>query len=228
VLDDIHHEDLERYLRSAPIVQVMGFEHGGAHGNKRRLTLEGGVTVMAKPATGIADGMTLIRREVAAWTIARELGWGDLVPATVLRAADLEDGAGNVQCSLQILMPDDYIFCSPVDGLEEHDTMRAAIFDMIIHHTDRQQNNWAALPSTAPWRLRLFDHGHTFDVAGGQLGSSFYEKHKDEAISSEHLAALSRLDHPRQSKQLQELLSSQALGQMADRVNKLKAGLVQL
>jgi hypothetical protein len=59
----------------------------GAHGAHRsfRLVLDGGVGVLAEPEDVIADGAVMVRREAAAWLVARELGWHEMVAATVLR-----------------------------------------------------------------------------------------------------------------------------------------------
>ncbi len=98
MLDDLHHEDLQRVLSSAPILDVAAWAAHGAH-RSFRLILEGGIGALAKPEDGIQDGPTLVRREVAGWLIARELGWHDMLATTVLRTIPSPDTGGEVAAS---------------------------------------------------------------------------------------------------------------------------------
>src|SRR5438128_7465841 len=95
--DDRHLDDLEHYLQQAAVLEVAEPQLGGAHGQKVRLLLEGGVPALAKPEAGIADGPRVVRREVAAWILSRELQAADMVACTVLREdVPLLDGTRGV------------------------------------------------------------------------------------------------------------------------------------
>jgi hypothetical protein len=65
--------DLEEYLRTAAVLGETGpVQGGGAHPGKLRLLLEGGVQVIAKPSVeGNPDSDRMMRREEAAWVVAK-------------------------------------------------------------------------------------------------------------------------------------------------------------
>lgn len=205
--DDAYLENLERFLVEAPVLDIGAFQRGGAHA-KFRLILEGGVTVLAKPADGIGgDGERIVCQEAAAWVIARELGWPDLVAATVVRVVDFGEDR-EVLSSVQVVWPDDNLPDPPVDTFPTEDSIRAAIFDFLIDHGDRG-HNWLAVPADKNTRrLKLVDHGYAFGIEGRGFSSAFYENHRGEQLSEEHLGALSRLEQPRQEMVLNQLLGA--------------------
>lgn len=75
---------VETYLKTARILGTYVFPHRGSYPSYL-LILEGGVGALAKPEDEHQDGPEITRRQAAAWVIAREMGWGDLVSTTVLR-----------------------------------------------------------------------------------------------------------------------------------------------
>src|SRR5579884_4177415 len=107
-------------------------------------SVEGGVVALAKPAAGIGEGPMVVRREVAAWLFARELGLADMVACTVLRddvpLADGSRGAASVQIIWAPPLTPDSAGPFPDD-----DRWRAAIFDAVIAHSDRG-HNWLGVP----------------------------------------------------------------------------------
>src|SRR4051794_26352783 len=96
--------DLEEYLRDAAIDFVGVFEtaHGGGHPDKELVLFRGGIGALAKL---VHDSQTeaMARSEVAAYVLAHELGWDDLVPVTVYRDVPTPEGAADA--SVQILWP---------------------------------------------------------------------------------------------------------------------------
>jgi hypothetical protein len=206
VNDDRHLDDLERYLQHAAILEVATFQLGGAHQEKARLVLEGGVIALAKPEVGISpEGARVIAREVAAWAFARELGWADLLAYTVLRDVPLVSG-GTSRASVQIVWPS----VTPdhdLNAFSDEDTWRAGIFDAVIAHSDRT-HNWLGFPEEAGgYRLKLVDHGYAFDWSGQARQSVFYDKHQGQQIPDQHLAALARCGSVRQERFLRELFA---------------------
>jgi hypothetical protein len=189
-LDKDELDDLERYLLQATILDVAHFALHGAH-RSHRLILEGGVAVLAKPEDTIALGPIVPRREVAAWKLARELGWPDLLGATVLRIIPSVDTGDDVEASLQVLWPD----CVPdadVASFPDEDVWRAAVLDALIGHEDRNGHNWLAVPAATP-RLKLVDHGYAFPDALGEPSSTFYAAKKGQDLPNEVVEALTRL-----------------------------------
>lgn len=78
---------------------------------------------------------TLCRREVAAYTVARALGW-PRVPPTVLR--DGPDGPGSVQLFLDF-DPDQHYFTLAERMPEEFE--KVALFDVVVNNADRKSGH---------------------------------------------------------------------------------------
>ncbi len=93
---------------------------------------------------------TLCQREVAAYVIARELGWPP-VPPTVLR--DGPEGAGSVQLFVEF-DPNEHYFTM----LSSHpdDFRRIALFDVVVNNADRKSGH-----------CLLATDGHVFTVDHG-------------------------------------------------------------
>jgi hypothetical protein len=188
---------LEHYLATASFVSSWTFPHPGQH-RSYVLVLEGGVGVLAKPedAPGLPTAPAMVRREVAAWIIARNLGWIDLVSGSVLRLIPSPTGGGDVYASLHILWPNSV---PDVDApFSDDDVWRAAIFDAVVGQTDRAGHNWLALPDPAggtavPIRLVLVDHGNSLQPGIFPPSSTFYTRRAGQKIPDEHLEALEQL-----------------------------------
>lgn len=227
--DDVAFDDLERYLRTAAILATGAFARHGAH-RSFLVILAGGVGVLCKPADTIADGDAIVGREAAAWTIARELGWGDLLGATVRRTIDSPDSGQQVAASLQVLWPD----IRPVADIglfNDEDTWRAATFDAVVSHEDRMNNNWLLVPDSgaSPPRLKLIDHGYGFGPGLKPPNSSFYELHRGAQIPDSIREACQRLAQPRQSRDLADLLAADAIQGVQERAAELaQSGRLQL
>jgi hypothetical protein len=189
---------LEEYLRTAVVLGEAGPVHGGgAHPDKKRLLLEGGVQVIAKPwVEGNPDSERMMRREAAAWLVAKALGFTGLVGATVLR--DLPEDHGDVEASVQVFWPDGNLFCAPISEFPDEDLWHAAVFDAVVAHGDHNGNNWLAVPAPggphAP-RLKLIDNGHSFGYPNLQVppNSTFYLHLKDQELPDHCVHALQRL-----------------------------------
>jgi hypothetical protein len=198
-------DELEHYLRGSTILDVAHFERHGAH-RSFRLILEGGVGVLAKPAHTIGEGEIVPRREAAAWVVARELGWADLVATTVLRMERFPDSEGEVLTSIQVLWPD-FDPDPDIDGFPEEEIWRAAVFDVVVGHTDRSGHNWLAVPgSSSNTRLKLVDHGYGFPESVGPPSSTFYERCKGREIPEFVVDSLYRLRDRRRIHILRDLL----------------------
>jgi hypothetical protein len=198
-LPDVEPTDqLEEYLRTAAVLGEAGpVEGGGAHPGKMRLLLEGGVQVIAKPSVeGNPESERMMRREAAAWVVAKALGFTELVGATVLRT--LPQDHGDVEASVQVFWPDGNLFCAPIAEFPDEDLWHAAVFDAVVAHGDHNGNNWLAVPAPggphAP-RLKLVDNGHSFGYPSLQVppNSTFYIHLKDQELPDDCIEALQRL-----------------------------------
>ena len=192
-----HLDALETYLRDAPLLyafapQVHG---GGGHGGKFAAVLDGGVAVFCKPASGVGDAGRAARNEVAAWIVARQLGWTEMMAATILRSLRSPAGGNEEEMALQILWPGSDFTPDP-SGFTDEEIWKAALFDYLIFHSDRTNNNWlgvppAALPFPGPvaghrQQLKLIDHGYAFNYPGRDyLSSSFVERRRGATIPDE-------------------------------------------
>lgn len=227
MLDDAHLEQLEEYLRLAPALaarEVPGEWGGGGHGNKMLVALQGGVRVMVKPGDG-GQFDQMARREAAAWTVARELGWPDLVPATVYRAEMAVGERRLSSASLQVLCHG-AILGLQVSEFSFLDRQRAAIFDRLVHHSDRGGANWVGMPDFDGPRPILIDNGYAFEVGRG-FASAFVTDRAPQgspmALESDHREALQRLQAGRQAGHLADLLGSEFDGLMQRTADALEA-----
>lgn len=113
-----------------------------------------------KPRTGEAplwdfpDG-TLCNREVAAYVVARHLGW-PAVPPTVLR--DGPEGPGSLQLFIEF-DPNEHFFTLREKHQEEF--RRVAAFDAIVNNADRKGGH-CLLGSDG--RIHVIDHGVCFNA----------------------------------------------------------------
>jgi hypothetical protein len=96
--------ELERYLEAAHLLTWGDVVLEGAHPDKHRMVLEGGVQVMAKP--GHDQYELVVRREAAGWQVARRLGFTGLVAGTVLREVPRLPTGEPVISSIQVTWPD--------------------------------------------------------------------------------------------------------------------------
>lgn len=96
---------------------------------------------------------TLTRREVAAYLVSEELGWG-IVPPTILR--DGPYGEGMLQ--LWVEADPDADVVAMVNG-DDPRLRRVAVFDAIVNNTDRKAGH--LFPITGG-HLHAVDHGVTF------------------------------------------------------------------
>jgi hypothetical protein len=98
---------------------------------------------------------TLHRREIAAYEVARALGWPD-VPATVLR--DGPEGPGSLQ-RFVTFDPAQHYFTLAEDRPETF--IRIALFDLVINNADRKGGHCLLDADGTVW---VIDHGVCFAV----------------------------------------------------------------
>jgi hypothetical protein len=185
-------DDLERYLTDAAVLDSYAFTEGGGHPGKLMLVLEGGVAALAKPAQD-ENGLKMARREVAAWRLARALGWTDLLATTVLRnVAEL----GDVEASIQVIWPSPDKD-PPSSNFSDEDVLRAGVFDAIVLQVDRSGHNWLGVPpmERGDTRLKLVDNGHTFGYPSSpdEPASTFYQERKGTPLEGAMAEAVDQL-----------------------------------
>jgi hypothetical protein len=120
-----------------------------------------GVMAVYKPAQGESPlwdfpSGTLYRREVAAYLLARFLGW-PRVPPTVVRE-DAPHGVGALQMYLEADPSRHYL------SSEEHPSetwLPVALFDVVTNNADRKSGHCLTDPEGRTW---MIDHGLTFHV----------------------------------------------------------------
>jgi hypothetical protein len=106
----MHKAHLEDYLRTARVWHTAPLGGGGGHQHKQLQVLDGGLGVVAKLAEGPdpaarPTAAKQVRGEVAAWFLAHELGWEDLVPVTTLGVVESRFTGEHVAASLQVAWP---------------------------------------------------------------------------------------------------------------------------
>ena len=125
---------------------------------------------------------TLCRREVAAYLVARALGWPN-VPPTILR--DGPEGLGSVQTFVSF-DPEEHYFTLQERFAE--DFRAVAAFDLVVNNADRKGGHCLLGEDGRIW---LIDHGVCFS-AEPKLRTVIWE-YMDEPIPASLLAGIERL-----------------------------------
>ena len=125
---------------------------------------------------------TLCRREVAAYVVARALGWPN-VPPTILR--DGPEGLGSVQTFITF-DPEEHYFTLQERFIE--DFRAVAAFDLVVNNADRKGGHCLLGEDGRIW---LIDHGVCFS-AEPKLRTVIWE-YMDERIPPSLLAGIERL-----------------------------------
>jgi hypothetical protein len=155
-------ERAEDLLRELPQLELLGLMRRSS--NYTFLARLGPIPEMLavyKPASGESPLWdfptgTLYRREVAAYRLARALGWPN-VPPTVVRD-DAPHGRGAVQLFIDAEAGRHYLQdpSTPVATWEE-----IALFDVVTNNADRKSGHCLAGADGRTW---VIDHGLTFHV----------------------------------------------------------------
>ncbi len=211
---------VEEHLRTAAVLRTWDLPGGGGHANKFAALFEGGHTAVVKPAQGQADGEEMCRNEVAAWVIARELGWLDLVSVTVLRDIDLPTG-GSSCASVQLLWP--YTeFCPDIARFRDVDVWRVAILDFLVAQSDRVGNNWlGAVDSGGQLQVHLVDHGYSFECQGRPAASAWTKAKCGQPVPEALLNALHELQGSAARGELERLLKTEAVTRFRRRLDEI-------
>ena len=125
---------------------------------------------------------TLCRREVAAYVVARSLGWPN-VPPTILR--DGPEGLGSVQ-TFVTFDPEEHYFTLQERFVE--DFRAVAAFDLVVNNADRKGGHCLLGEDGRIW---LIDHGVCFS-AEPKLRTVIWE-YMDEPIPPSLLAGIEQL-----------------------------------
>ena len=167
------------------------------------------------PLWDFPDG-TLHRREVAAYEVARALGWPD-VPTTVLR--DGPHGVGSVQRFVEF-DPAEHFFTLQESRAE--DFRRVAVFDVVVNNADRKAGHCLLAGDGRIW---LVDHGVCFAVEP-KLRTVIWD-FAGEPLPPEVCADLQRLGQDLRTGTLRErlapLLAAREVRALGARIDRLVA-----
>ncbi len=177
---------------------------------------EDAVLVVYKPRRGeiplwdFPEG-TLCRREVAAYVVARALGWPN-VPPTILR--DGPEGIGSVQ-RFMAFDPEAHYFT--LEPERNDDFRRIALFDVVINNADRKGGHCLLGEDGTIW---VIDHGVCFSEEPDKLRTVIWE-HIGEPIAPALLGDLGRfrdeLEGGEVAAELGALLDPEEITAMRDR-----------
>lgn len=160
---------------------------------------------------------TLCQREVAAYLVARELGWPD-IPPTLLRAGP--EGPGSVQLFVEFDPVEHYF---TLEGTRDKVFRRVAVFDLIVNNADRKGGHCLLAPDDTIW---VVDHGVCFHQ-DPKLRTVIW-RFVGEPIEPDLLADLMRLRERLEPgdlrDELAELLSAQELDALGDRIRTVLDG----
>ncbi len=224
---DVRH--LEDYISTAPVIHAARINRGGGHQDKQLVVLDGGVGVVAKLAEGAnATAHLQIRAERAAWLLAQELGWRDLVPLTAFRVVQSIFTENYVSSSVQVAWPLFKIAAeSPAPGVArreardcpDEEIWRIAIFDVLALNTDRNGTNWGFIEGMSD-RPKLIDHGHAFEAA--QSGSfEFIDLRRGGIVPAEHRERVEGLLERRTTTPLADVLPPQTFQHVMDQARSI-------
>ena len=135
------------------------------------------------PLWDFPDG-TLCNREVAAYVVARSLGWPN-IPPTVLREGP--EGEGSVQLFVEFDAGEHY-FTLAEAGRFAGEFRRVALFDVVVNNADRKSGHCLL---GHDGRIHVVDHGVCFSDEE-KLRTVIWE-FAGEPVSPQDLADLRRL-----------------------------------
>lgn len=214
---------LEDHLATADVLCWTEEEiAGGAHSHKASGLLSGGVWVIAKFAEDVPHGELAVRNEVAGYRIAQLFGWSDLVPCTVLRERLLSPQTENEGlASVQMLVPE--AEHKSLTGVDEVETMKAAVFDIVVNHLDHD-HNWLSVPEVASdhRHLYLYDNAMAFEYPGRGFNSRFaQQEHDGDGLSTHETEALERLLDLIEDSDLEDLIGTDGVANVVERAEAL-------
>lgn len=156
-------EALEEALCTLPVVELKGlFRRSSNYTFLVQLCDDRGgppLRAVYKPAQGESPLWdfptgTLYQREVAAYCLARHLGW-PRVPPTVVRE-DAPHGVGALQLFVEADPERHYL---ATNGEPAETWIEVALFDVLINNADRKSGHCLTDPQGQVW---VIDHGLTF------------------------------------------------------------------
>ena len=166
------------------------------------------------PLWDFPDG-TLYRREMAAYLVARAIGW-DFVPPTVIR--DGPFGVGMVQLYIDHDPDEHYLTLH-----DRHPEVfsRVAAFDVVVNNADRKSGH--CLLQSESGRIFVVDHGVTFS-AEPKLRTVIWE-FAGEPLGADVAAGLDRAASALRSDELRtvllDLLSAAEFDALESRTDRL-------
>ena len=170
-------------------------------------------------------------REVAAWHLACELGWVDLVPMTTTRTVRSLTTGNEVRASVQVVWPlfkvaaviqTDETACS------EAGQWRVALFDAIANNPDRSATNWGWVDHL-DGHPKLIDHGNAFDLDPGSRPGSFVDLMAGKEIPPEHLDSVRAFAAAEDTSRLAQVIGVDAAGSAFERARTIcNDGIIRL
>lgn len=167
-----------------------------------------------RPLWDFPDG--LYRREVAAYELARQLGW-DLVPDTVLRREG-PLGVGSLQRFVDARFEEHY-FTLLQEDRHHRALARMAAFDVVANNADRKGGHCLLDAHNHIWGI---DHGLCFHPSP-KLRTVIWD-FADDDIASELLTDLTRLAEAGPGPELAALLHDDELEALTSRVTRVLHG----
>jgi hypothetical protein len=159
---------------------------------------------------------TLCQREVAAYVVARAIGWPN-VPPTILR--DGPEGIGSVQ-TFVAFEPQEHYFTLQERFADEF--AKVALFDLIVNNADRKGGHTLLGEDGRIW---VIDHGVCFN-RDPKLRTVIWE-HMDEPVPPELVADVRRYGDALRggpvADAMSELLDEDEIEAMRRRIDRLLA-----
>lgn len=161
---------------------------------------------------------SVVLNDVAAWLVARGLGFDELLRGVVVTTCSHVDaGLGSLQ----------HWFAGDPSGQgweQSSNVRKAALLDALIGNQDRNGTNFKYDDATD--ELGLYDNSFAFALPGHQTGGTVIltHVHGDEpSLESDLQAALDRFDGSEERDALEEILAPDRFAQVIDRCDRMRS-----
>jgi hypothetical protein len=159
----------------------------------------------------------VVLNDVAAWLVARGLGFDDLLRGVVVTTCSHADaGLGSLQ----------HWFVGDPSGHgweQSSGARKAALFDALIGNQDRNATNFKYDDATD--ELGLYDNSFAFARPGDQTSGTVILTHAhgdDRSLESDLQAALDRFDGSDERGALEEVLAPDRFARLIDRCDRMR------
>lgn len=213
-MSEISSGDLEKFLKSAPVVDSRALGRGSTR--PQLVVLEEDGKEWRALFKTVENGADRYEHEVAAYRLGRRLGLG-LVPATVIREIGGRKGSLQwwVEGAVDLEAAKSYGLTFQQSETTDHELAQGKVFDALIGNHARKPSDIVCL--TNGERVFLIDHSRAFSE------SPDLDPDDGASLTPDLAQALRSLDRKSLGKELGDLLSERQIEALLERRDKILA-----